>query len=255
MSNICYHSCTEGQTDDFFAHSRVNHTESHLLNTSTDFPPDILLYWHLNRKLVIANIPRNFREYKEEQKQFFPLKAVKKQRLIPGGEGSSTCRYPPPRILQASYNCHHIRLCIRIRHLPRIYAHIPQQWVVMSIFCTWLLSWKPAGKKPATCITSLLHDARSQAGKMLQYCLAKGWDVSGLQMGTGIPVLWSLMCTIHEDYSFLPLQKKREVEGRKWKSGPGMDIFGTSVCFIEVGDGTVTKPSSLLNPQSWNLQA
>lgn len=80
-SNICYHSGTEGQTDLFFAHSSVNHTESHLLNTSADFPPDILLYWYLNWKPVVANMPRNFREYKEEQKQFFPLKAVEKQRL------------------------------------------------------------------------------------------------------------------------------------------------------------------------------
>lgn len=78
-SNICYHSSTEGQTDLFFAHSSVNHTESHLLNTSADFPPDILLYWHLNWKSVVANMPRNFREYKEEQKQFFLLKAVEKQ--------------------------------------------------------------------------------------------------------------------------------------------------------------------------------
>ena len=165
-SNICYHSSTEGQTDLFFAHSSVNHTESHLLNTSTDFPPDILLYWLLKWKPVVANIPRNFREYEEEQQQFFPLKAVEKQSFIPW-EGSWTCQYPPPRVLQTSYDCHHIRLYIIWSgiHMDRLHrgCMLISQWVVM--YKKYMASeLEVCWKTPARCTTaSLLRDAQSEA--------------------------------------------------------------------------------------------
>lgn len=188
--SICYHSSTEGQTDLFFAHSGVNHTESHLLNTSTNFPPDTLLYWHLNWKPVVANIPRNFREYKEEQKQFFSWKQWRSRALFHEEKDlrpasihhQEFCRPLTTAIIYDSV--HHL-----IRHPPWL-GYMMDVWSYHSGFW-WVylvseleVSWKtPARCKPA----SLLRDAQSQAEEMLQYCL---WHASGLQLGSGRPILW-----------------------------------------------------------------
>lgn len=115
------------------------------------------------------------------------------------------------------------------------------KWVVMCVFCTWLLSWKPAGKHQQDAqqlLSCMVHNPKQE--RCYSVGFAQGPDARYLQLVSGRPNMWSLMCAIHEDCSFLALKKKKikniKVEGRRWESGPEMDVFNTLVRFIEVGD-------------------
>lgn len=182
---------------------------------------------------------------------------MEKQSLIPWGGGSSTCQYWPPRALQTSNDCQHVRLYALSDQASTLYR-LRDGGVLISLcdcdgYIVMASELEVCWKTPARWATaSLLHDAQSQAGRMLHYCLAKEWDASGLHLGS-VPILWSLTCYIYEDCSFLLLQKIK-VEGRRWKCEPEMNVFNISVCFVEVETDKVSRLSSLLNPQHWNLQ-
>lgn len=191
-SNICYHSSTAGQTDLFFAHSGVNHTESHLLNTSADFPPDILLYWHLNWKPVVKTCQEILGNIRKSRNNSFPWK-----------QWRSRAFYYKEKDLRCPDSIHHqefwrsFTTAITWDSIPYLVRH-PAWLVSMMEACSYhrgdggyiytrLLSGKSAGKHhitPMWCTTPSRRDA--------QCCLGREWEASLLQLDSERAVLWTL---------------------------------------------------------------
>lgn len=192
-SNICYHSSTAGQTDLFFAHSGVNHTESHLLNTSADFPPDILLYWHLNWKPVVKRCQEILGNIRKSRNNSFPWK-----------QWRSRAFYFKEKDLCWPDSIHHQEFCrsfttaITWDSVHYLVRHPPWSGSMMGA-CSYHSGWWWVYFIPGSWVgsllentTSLLCDAQPQAGEMHGAALERGEKASVLQLESERAVLWTL---------------------------------------------------------------